>query len=240
MITLKDLTIGYQEPLFKPLSGEFVTGSLTAIMGINGIGKSTLLRTICGLLEPLSGQVSFKKEQSQMLSWLPQQSDVDRDFPMTVFDVVAMGAWPNMGICRKLTDEAIDQIESALAQLGIIELSHLTIGQLSGGQFQRMLFARLLVQNTEVLLMDEPFVGIDNQTQQTLLQLILKLHQQGKTIVTVLHDPNIVADFFPETLMINEDCSHWGRTEDVFADCRLLPSWQKHSSACRDRSSHVA
>ena len=222
MITLHNLTVGYQgKPLIKPISGQFESGSLTAIMGANGTGKSTLLKTLCGLLPPIAGDLALSRPRKKLLSWLPQQSDIDRTFPITVSDVVAMGCWPHKGILSSIKRDDMAKIANAMEHVGIIDLANYTINQLSGGQFQRMLFARLLVQDSPVMMMDEPFTGIDSQTQETLLNLICELHQQGKTIITVLHNPSIVESYFPQTLLINEQCSHWGNTQDVLNSCEI-------------------
>ncbi|MBF9002252.1 MULTISPECIES: metal ABC transporter ATP-binding protein [Vibrio] len=228
MIKLENVTVGYQgERLTHPISGSFAQGSLTAIMGANGAGKSTLLKTLCGLLPALSGQIEFSQPRKMALSWLPQQSDIDRSFPITVFDVVAMGCWPNTGILRSIKRNDVERIYAAMEQVGIANLANYTVSQLSGGQFQRMLFARLLVQDTAIMFMDEPFAGIDSQTQEALLSLICQLHQQGKTIVTVLHNPTIVEAYFPQTLLINQQCVHWGETKQVLASCSLYDSPMK-------------
>lgn len=221
MIELNDLIVGYQGiGLAEPITGNFKPGTLTAIMGENGAGKSTLLKTICGLQPAISGRVAVTGQAS--MSWLPQQADIDRSFPITVFDVVAMGCWPRKGIIARLRGPDTDAIYSALNEVGICDLANYSVNQLSGGQFQRMLFARLLVQNAEIMLMDEPFTGIDSQTQEMLLKLICKLHEQGKTMIAVLHNPDMVMNFFPEILAINNSCIHWGETDYVMSHCQLF------------------
>ncbi|MCE0495839.1 metal ABC transporter ATP-binding protein [Vibrio salinus] len=221
MIKLRNLVVGYLgQGLAEPVTGSFSEGSLTAIMGENGTGKSTLLKTICGIQPAIGGDVEIK--QCARMSWLPQQAEIDRSFPITVFDVVAMGCWPDNGIISSLKSKDIDNIYSALDEVGITDLVDYNVSQLSGGQFQRMLFARLLVQNAEIMLMDEPFTGIDSQTQNTLIRLICQLHERGKTIIAVLHNPEMVTDFFPETLAINNSCIHWGNTHEVMSQCQLF------------------
>ncbi|MDC0612448.1 ABC transporter ATP-binding protein [Vibrio sp.] len=221
MIHLHNLVVGYQGyGLAEPINGGFKRGSLTAIMGENGAGKSTLLKTICGIQPAVSGSVSINKAVS--LSWLPQQADIDRSFPINVFDVVAMGCWPRKSMMDSLRDADIAKIYAALDEVGIRDLVNFSVNQLSGGQFQRMLFARLLVQDADVMMMDEPFTGIDSQTQDVLIKLMCNLHQSGKTVIAVLHNPEMVADFFPDTLAINNACIHWGETHDVMASCKLF------------------
>lgn len=223
MIYLKELVVGYQgQGLMQPISGRFLPGSLTAIMGENGAGKSTLLKTVCGLQPPVSGSVLFQGTSLNEMSWLPQQADIDRSFPIRVFDVVSMGCWPERAMLSALRHEDVERVHAALNKVGISHLASFSVDQLSGGQFQRMLFARMLVQDSPVMLMDEPFTGIDSKTQETLIQLIGELHQQGKTIITVLHNSEMVSTFFPQTLVVNCHCSHWGETQDVLSRCQLF------------------
>ncbi|SHO57025.1 putative siderophore transport system ATP-binding protein YusV [Vibrio quintilis] len=223
MINLNNLVVGYQgKGLTEPVSGSFEQGSLTAIMGENGTGKSTLLKTICGLLAPVSGHVSFHQNVQAEMSWLPQQADIDRSFPISVFDVVSMGCWPGRRMISALTRADTERINAALDTTGIRDLADYSVNRLSGGQFQRMLFARLLVQDAPVMLMDEPFTGIDAQTQEMLIALIGQLHRAGKTIITVLHNPEMVHTFFPQTLVINHSCFHWGKTSEVLSQCGLF------------------
>ena len=208
MIQLNNLQIGYRHaPLPYLFNGYFKTGSLTAIMGANGTGKSTLIKTLCQQLPAISGSVHIEGS----IAWLPQQSDIERGFPITVFDVVAMGCWPKTGLFRGLNSDLRVQIGQALAQTGIENLAKRVISTPSGGQFQRMLVARMLVQNADILLMDEPFTGIDETTQADLLDLIKALHQQGKTILTVLHDQEMACAFFPELLRLDQSTIHWGQ-----------------------------
>lgn len=217
MITLEHLVAGYRgRAVTQPISGQFETGSLTAIMGPNGAGKSTVVKTLCGLQSPVSGQVNCSAGLT--IAWLPQRAEVDCDFPISVYDVVAMGCWPVRGILGLLRGKDHVRIQQALAQVGISELAERSIGELSGGQFQRMLFARLLVQDAEVMVMDEPFAGIDQITQQVLMQLIIALNKQGKTLITVLHDFTMVRRCFPQLLLITPQQITWGATQNVLAD----------------------
>lgn len=223
MIELHNLVVGYQmHPLTQPISGRFQHASLTAVMGANGAGKSTLLKTLAKIQKPLSGEVNFSSQLQKSISWLPQQADIERSFPISVLDVVAMGCWPKVGICRALSQNDEGNVQRAMKEVGIEHLATNTINQLSGGQFQRMLFARLLVQDAPIMLMDEPFVGIDSQTRDTLLSLISRLHQQGKTIIIVLHDMDIVSAFFPDILLIKEGKVFWGNTEKILYQQTVL------------------
>lgn len=215
MITLNNLITGYPgHPLTCPLNGTFRAGSPTAIVGVNGCGKSTLLKTLAGLLPPAGGSFTFS-EKNPLIGWLAQQSELDHHFPLTVGDVVAMGAWPATGLASGLCGEALSRTEAALEQVGISALRHHSLNRLSGGQFQRMLFARLLVQDAPVMLMDEPFTGIDSQTSEALLDVMTALSAQGKTLLAVLHNQQMVHRYFPNTLWLHQGHYHWGETATV-------------------------
>lgn len=222
MIALNNLTTGYAgRPLACPLSGAFEAGSATAIIGANGCGKSTLLKTIAGLLPPVSGSVNYAPGVENRLGWLPQQSELDNQFPLTVHDVVAMGCWPASGMMRGL--RSTERIDAALSQVGLSAMAALPLNRLSGGQFQRMLFARLLAQDAPVMLMDEPFTGIDSQTCDALLAVIATLHARGKTLLVVLHDMETVRRHFPYTLWLHREHYHWGNTAEVLAHPAFEP-----------------
>lgn len=223
MIRLEQLVTGYRgQALSQPINGQFERGSLTAIMGVNGAGKSTLLKTIAGLLPAVSGTVHFARDGKQ-IAWLPQQSEIDHHFPLRVIEVVAMGSWPANGMLRGISRSMRDRIEAALEQVGLQDLAGRAIGQLSGGQFQRMLFARMLVQDAPVMLLDEPFTGIDSQTSAFLLRVIDRLHAEGKTILTVLHSQPMVERHFPELLYLHEGHYHWGKTTDILMESAERP-----------------
>lgn len=216
MIHLKNLVIGYEkQPLVKEMNGCFQSGSLTAVMGLNGTGKSTLLRTIAQVQKPLEGHIHFPGFKEMTMSWLPQLAEVDRSFPIQVMDVVSMGCWPKLSLFRALKATHCHRVHLAMEQVGILDLANKTIDQLSGGQFQRMLFARMLVENSDVMLMDEPFVGIDTKTRDVLLNLIMELHQAGKTIIAVLHQTDIVHRYFSDLLLLKEEDVLWGKTEKI-------------------------
>lgn len=215
MISLENLVTGYRgQALSQPISGQFRRGSLTAIMGVNGAGKSTLLKTIAGLLPPISGGVRLEQDAKQ-IAWLPQQSEIDHHFPLRVIEAVAMGSWPAKGMLSGIGRRMRNRIDDALEQVGLQDLAGRAINQLSGGQFQRMLFARMLVQDAPVMLLDEPFTGIDSQTSAFLLRVIDRLHAQGKTILTVLHSRPIVERHFPALLYLHDGHYHWGETADI-------------------------
>lgn len=218
MITLRNLLTGYHgEGIGVPLDGCFAIGSMTAIVGANGSGKSTLLKTLAGLLPPVQGTLSFSHNERPRVGYLPQQAEMDRQFPLTVFDVVAMGCWPTRGLLRRIYRTQQAAIWQALTRVGLEELSHRAISTLSGGQFQRMLFARLLVQEAPLILLDEPFSGIDKPICNLLMTVIEQLYRQGRTIIVVLHDNQLVVKHFPQMLWLTPERPAWGPSAQVLA-----------------------
>ncbi|AFP85174.1 metal ABC transporter ATP-binding protein [secondary endosymbiont of Ctenarytaina eucalypti] len=218
MIILHNLIMGYQgQGIGVPLDGRFASGSMTAIVGLNGSGKSTLLKTLAGLLSPIRGSLSFCNPGRPRIGYLPQQVDIDRQFPIKVYDVVAMGCWPIRGLLRRINLKQQVAIRQALTRVGLETLSYRAISTLSSGQFQRMLFARLLVQEAPLILLDEPFSGIDMPTFGLLMTVIAQLNRQGRTIIVVVHDNQLVARYFPQTLWLTPQSATWGPSEKVLA-----------------------
>ncbi|MCG8707435.1 ABC transporter ATP-binding protein [Brenneria sp. 4F2] len=218
MIALHELSFGYrgQSPL-GTLSGRFLSGSLTAIIGANGSGKSTLLKTLASLLPPLSGTFTFNHAGKNTLGYLPQLSEFDRQFPISVCDLVLMGALPHCGILRGIGAEWQQKAMQALDAVSMAEYARQHIGTLSGGQLQRILFARLLLTQSPIILLDEPFTGIDSQTTQTLLRIISRLHAEGRTILAVLHDLDLVEAHFPQVLQLANGGHRWGTSRSILS-----------------------
>ena len=215
MIKLDHLVAGYAGLAIAPsLSGTIETGSMTAIVGLNGCGKSTLLKTLAGFIPPVSGRLSWRNGRP-VIGWLAQRHALESQFPLTVQDVVSQGAWPQVSLLRGLSRGSRQRIRASLERVGLLSMAKMPIEELSGGQFQRMLFARVMVQGAPLVMLDEPFTGIDEATSCELMNLILEMHQQGQTILAVLHDNRRVADYFPETMLLTTERVHWGRTSEV-------------------------
>lgn len=215
-LAFKDLTLGYEKlPAVQQLETQISEGSLTAIVGPNGAGKSTLLKGVTGALAPLDGQVVFGSLKRQDIAYLPQQSQIDRSFPLSVVDLVAMGLWREIGPFGWLNKAQRARVDTAIAAVGLTGLEQRSIGALSGGQMQRVLFARLLLQDAQLVLLDEPFTAIDARTTADLLALVHDWHKEGRTIVAVLHDYETVSAHFPETLMIARELVAHGPTAQV-------------------------
>ena len=243
-IVFRDLTLGYdRHPAVHHITGEVERGALLAIVGPNGAGKSTLLKGIIGELKPLGGSLTRDGLGKSDIAYLPQQIEIDRSFPISVFDCVAMGLWREIGAWRGLDAAREAEIGRALATVGLQDLGHRPVGALSGGQFQRVLFARLLLQDAALILLDEPFRAVDTKTIADLIALILRWHGEGRTVLAALHDIEQVRAHFPETLLIAREVVAWGETRKVLSPANLAKSRQlveafdEHAHICeRDQN----
>ncbi|MCX7319924.1 MAG: ABC transporter ATP-binding protein [Hyphomicrobiales bacterium] len=215
-LTFRDITLGYdRHPAVHHLSGEVTQGTLLAVVGPNGAGKSTLFRGIVGILKPLAGQIGYGGITQRDIAYLPQSVDIDRSFPISVFDFVGTGLWRSTGMFGGLGRKARDQIAQALAAVGLNGFENRSIGTLSGGQMQRMLFARVLLQDADVIVLYEPFNAIDAKTTLDLIALVQRWHGEGRTVLAALHDMEMVRAHFPETLLLARGAVAWGPTPDV-------------------------
>ena len=239
-IILNDLTLGYDgHPAVHHLSGVFEPGSMTAVVGPNGSGKSTLLKGLTGILRPLGGHIERGRLRTSQMAYLPQQAEIDRSFPITVLDIVALGLWQRIGMFGGMKKELWEQAWQALGAVGLEGFEPRAIGDLSAGQFQRVLFARLLLQDCPVILLDEPFTAIDARTTTDLLGVIQCWHAENRTIIAVLHNYDQVRSYFPKTLMLARDPIGWGDTQKVLTPENLQlarqmsEAWDETAAACR-------
>ena len=218
IIELDHVSLGWRDKVaLRDMSGQFLAGGLYALVGPNGAGKSTLLKGLIGEIAPVQGQIRLNLDASTELAFLPQQADIDRSFPITVYDVVAMGAWSRIGAWRGMNAKEHARTQQALETVGLAGFSARSINTLSGGQFQRALFARLLVQDASVILLDEPFSAVDTDTTQDLLALVLDWHAQGRTVIAVLHELDMVRRHFPTSVLLGGQLVAWGESETVLS-----------------------
>jgi zinc/manganese transport system ATP-binding protein len=232
-----DLTLGYDNhPAVHHLNGALAHGSLTAVVGPNGSGKSTLLKGIVGVIKPMAG--SIEHHAGCRMAYLPQHSEIDRHFPAQVRDIVALGLWPKRGMLGRLNGEDRQDIGNALAAVGLDGFEERPLDTLSGGQLQRSLFARVLLQNADLILLDEPFNAIDARTLGDLIELIKRWHGEQRTVLVVLHDLELVRNHFPETLLLARQPVAWGKTGEVLMPGNLLrarrfhEAWDDHAPWC--------
>jgi zinc/manganese transport system ATP-binding protein len=247
MIHLHDLTLGYdRHPAVHHLHLQVPAGSLLAVVGPNGAGKSTLLKGIAGLLKPMSGRIE-RAPGAARLAYLPQQAEIDRSFPLAVFDTVAMGLWHETGALGRLSSAQRGRVAQALAAVGLEGFERRTLDTLSGGQFQRVLFARLMLRDAALILLDEPFAAVDQATTEALMALVQVWHAQGRTVLAVLHDLDLVRRRFPQTLLLAREAVACGPTAEVLTPRHLqrsramVEAFDDHAPACdADPAAHHA
>ncbi|MCI0465996.1 MAG: ABC transporter ATP-binding protein [Beijerinckiaceae bacterium] len=222
-IQFNNLTLGYdRHPAVHHLNGDVERGALVAICGPNGAGKSTLLKGIAGRLAPLSGTIALPGLTASDIAYLPQSASIDTSFPINVFDIVAMGLWNRCGPLRGISPGGQAEIRSAIAAVGLDGFEARPIATLSGGQLQRMLFARLLMQNASLILLDEPFTAVDSRTVADLLAIVARWHEEHRTVLAVSHDFDLVRAHFPQTLLLAREAIARGKTSAVLTPENLL------------------
>jgi zinc/manganese transport system ATP-binding protein len=234
-----DLTLGYERhPAVHHLDGAVETGALVAVMGPNGAGKSTLFKGIVGALKPLAGSIERDGLDARDIAYLPQVAEIDRSFPINVYDIVAMGLWRAKGAFGGIGGKDHHAIEAAIAAVGLTGFEPRPIGTLSGGQLQRMLFARLLLQDARVIVLDEPFTAIDAKTSADLLDLVRRWHRERRTVLAALHDIDLVRANFPQALLLAREPVAWGATaevltaENVAKAQRMCEAFDEYAEAC--------
>jgi zinc/manganese transport system ATP-binding protein len=222
-LKFRDLTLGYdRHPAVHHLDGAIEAGALMAVVGPNGAGKSTLFKGIVGMLKPLAGSIERGALKAQDIAYLPQAAEIDRTFPINVYDMVAMGLWHRTGLFGGIGRAARGKVAEAIAAVGLTGFEDRAIATLSGGQMQRMLFARLLLQDARVIVLDEPFNAVDAKTSADLFDLVRRWHGEERTVVTAMHDLDFVRTNFPETLLLAREPVAWGRTATVLTPENLL------------------
>jgi zinc/manganese transport system ATP-binding protein len=221
-IRFSNVALGYDGiPAVHGLNGEVARGGLTAIVGPNGAGKSTLLKGIAGQLRPLKGRIEVAGASGQSMAYLPQQAAIDRAFPITVFELAALGLWPRLGAFGNVRKAERERVAQAISAVGLDGCERRTLDQLSGGQLQRVLFARVLVQDSPLVLLDEPFTSIDARTTADLMSLVARWHDEQRTVLAVLHDLDLVREGFPNVLVLAREVVAWGETEAILTPATL-------------------
>ena len=242
VIRFDNVTVTYnRHPAVHHVSGIFAPASLTAIAGPNGAGKSTLLKALMGELPLADGAIDLGGLSTRDFGYLPQAAEIDRRFPVTVADTVMLGAWRQIGAFAGTTPAEAATARQALIAVGLEGFEHRPIGSLSAGEFQRVLFARLLLQDASVIILDEPFTAIDARTTRDLLEIIRRWHQDGRTVIAVLHDFERIRAHFPQTLLLARETIDWGPTETALSPGNLLrarameESWDESAVVCLPR-----
>lgn len=218
MIIIKNLTVSYdgQEEVLTDLSLHLDRPGIVGIIGPNGAGKSSLIKALIGLV-PYQGQVTVAGQTGiasrQKVAYVEQKSQIDVTFPMTVRECVSLGFYPKLGLFKGLSQADWAQVDSVLDKVGLLDLAKRPISALSGGQFQRMLLARCLVQDAQVILLDEPFVGVDTVSETIIVNLLKELALAGKLVLVVHHDLTKVRAYFDQLIILNKKLLAHGPTE---------------------------
>ena len=219
-LQINNLTVAYEHhPAVHHLNATIEEGEWLAIVGPNGAGKSTLLNAIAGIITDYEGQIEGLCQNS--LAYLPQQNKLDKSFPISVFELVATGLWNQIGFLSSLNSKQREQCEQALAAVGLQGFENRLIGSLSGGQLQRCLFARVLLQDEPIILLDEPFNAIDTKTLTDLTKVIKHWHQNNRTVIMVTHDLDYVRKNCPRSLLLARECIGHGETNNVLTEKNL-------------------
>jgi ABC-type Mn2+/Zn2+ transport system ATPase subunit len=227
-IDVQNVTVAYHGKVaLHGASLQLKPGSICGLVGMNGAGKSTLFKAIMGFVKPTTGRVlihGLSRRQVQRQSWVayvPQSEDVDWNFPVSVYDVVMMGRYGYMNPLRIPSARDRQAVRESLEQVEMWHLRDRQIGELSGGQRKRAFFARALAQQGKVLLLDEPFTGVDIRTEKLMIDLLMMLRQQGHTILISTHDLDSITTFCDQVVLINRTILAYGETSEVFTDENL-------------------
>lgn len=239
-VEVEDLTVAYDaKPVLWDIDLKIPRGMLMAVVGPNGAGKTTLIKAMLGLLTPVSGVIHFMNGTDNVrtlknrIGYVPQSGSVDWDFPATVLDVVLMGTYGKLGWIRRPRKADVELARQTLKKVGMEDYVSRQISQLSGGQQQRVFLARALVQEAEVYFMDEPFKGVDAQTEKAIVLLLKELKEKGKTVVVVHHDLQTVADYFDWVTLINLRVVASGPVGEVFHEENLKKAYRSTGKLLR-------
>ena len=230
-------------PAVHHVTGTFLCGTLTALAGPNGAGKSTLLKAIMGLVPTSDGTIERGELTSRQFAYLPQLPEIDRSFPLSVEQTVLFGAWPRAGAFAAIGPDERGRAAQAIASVGLTGYAKAPIASVSIGQWHRVMFARLILQDAPVILLDEPFAAVDERTTEDLMQLVKNWHREGRTVIAVLHDLNFIRAHFPETLLIAREVVAWGETASTLQAAHIEKAramtdrWAKNLSGSPDEHS---
>ncbi|RSJ80934.1 Iron(3+)-hydroxamate import ATP-binding protein FhuC [Streptococcus cristatus] len=220
MIEMKNLSVSYQGQLaLEPISLTIKGPTITGILGPNGAGKSTLIKGMLGIVES-EGQTFLDrkpmKQELNKIAYVEQKIHIDYNFPIKVKECVSLGLYPKIKLFQRLKASDWEKVARALKIVGLEDFAERQISQLSGGQFQRVLIARCLVQEAKYIFLDEPFVGIDSVSEEIIMKTLRQLRKAGKTILIVHHDLSKVVAYFDQVLLLNKKVVAFGSTESTF------------------------
>lgn len=247
-VVVEGLTVQYDKtPVLWDVCFSIPKGRLVGLLGPNGAGKSTLFKSFLGMVRPISGKVTFMGKSflkmRKQIAYVPQKSQIDWDFPITVKELVMMGRFGSLGLWKWPSKRDRKIVAEALEKVGMSAFADRQIDELSGGQKQRVFVARALVQQADLYLLDEPFVGIDRTTEKILIDLFVELKEEGKTILIVHHDLSTVEHYFDWLVMLNTCKIADGPIEEVFTSTNICRTYgenthllEKVAKACREQT----
>jgi ABC-type Mn2+/Zn2+ transport system ATPase subunit len=222
-IKIEDITVSYSgKTALRNANLQLNSGSICGLIGMNGSGKSTLFKTIMGFIKPQQGQVLIKGlpiqkvQKNSLVAYVPQSEEVDWNFPVSVWDVVMMGRYGYMNFLRIPSNLDRKIVNNSLEKLQIGEFKNRQIGELSGGQKKRTFLARALAQQGDIILLDEPFNGVDIKTERAIIDLLVELRELGKTILISSHDLESISTFCDQVVLVNQTILAAGPTSEVF------------------------
>jgi ABC-type Mn/Zn transport systems, ATPase component len=221
MLTVKNLTVAYDDtPVFSDVAVNFNAGKITGIIGPNGAGKSTLIKAILNLIKARQGSVDYNgqsmKSVQKKIAYVEQRKDLDLTFPIDVLDVVLTGTYGKLGLFKSPGKAEKQASLDALEQVSLSDFKKRQIGNLSGGQLQRVFVARAIVQQAEIIILDEPFVGIDLQSETAIMQILKQWRDENKTIIVIHHDLNKVTKYFDDLVVLNHGIVDYGPAQEVY------------------------
>ncbi len=229
MITIDNLTIGYNKhPVIHHITAHINKGNAVAVVGPNGGGKTTFLKGIAGFLQPMEGSIKIAVPPKS-IAYLPQHSTIDKAFPISAKELIATGLWHKAGWFKRYTKADLQQIDHAIHEVGLEGMEDMPLEALSGGQIQRALFARLILQNAQLILLDEPFNAVDYQTTQEMLNIVAKWTAEQRTIIAVLHNYDHVKNYFSQTLILARELIDYGNTATVLTTDNISQAFSTHT-----------
>jgi zinc/manganese transport system ATP-binding protein len=223
VLEIRNLSLGYPGlTLFRNLSFDIESGTTLAVLGANGSGKSTFVKMLLGLMAPLGGQIAWPLGRPSEIGYLAQLTEFDRRFPIRVRDLAAMGAWGGFGFAQGLSKAGRAKVDKALHEAGVLDIADRALHTLSGGQLQRALFARVIMQDAPLILLDEPFAAVDQSTEAHLLTIIRRWREEGRAVVLVVHDLSSVLDHCSHALLLGGQTATHGPVDQVLTRARLV------------------
>lgn len=236
MLIIHDLSVSYGEfPVFTDLSVQFNPGKITGIIGPNGAGKSTLIKSLLGIIKTKKVKCNYNgkniREVQKKIAYVEQRKDLDLSFPINVYELVLTGSYGKLGLFKTPGEDEKKACEEAIKKVNMSNYCDRQIGNLYGGQLQRIFVARAILQQVEIVILDEPFVGIDLESEGAIMKILKQWRDENKTIIVVHHDLNKVFDYFDELVVMNHGIIDYGPTKEVYNSKNIEKSFSADLSS---------